>query len=104
MALIVIGFHLFWITVFLIHMVSTTSLWPSRDLHLLHRDLGISMDSLVAIKLKGPVLPPILDPEALLGQGLFKSLGLGSLSIIASREYLYASTSGYHFIIKIVRD
>jgi len=32
------------------------------------------MDSLVAIKLKGPVLPPILDPEALLGQGLFKSL------------------------------
>ena len=45
----------------------------SGDPHLLHRDLGISMGSLVAVEPSGKRLPSRLkNPEALLGRALIQ--------------------------------
>jgi hypothetical protein len=52
------------------------SLWSSRDFHLPHRDLGISMGSWVDFKPSGKGLPSRLKPEALLGiKGWLKTPG-----------------------------
>jgi hypothetical protein len=68
----------------LIHRVLI--LWSSGDFHLPHRDLGISMGSLMAVEPSGTGLPSRLEtPKPYMEAMPRRASASGVLSIIASR-------------------
>jgi hypothetical protein len=62
----------------LIHRDVITSLWPSRDFHLLYKGLRISMGSPVAVVFSGKGLPYRLKARSPSRQSPIQGFGLGS--------------------------
>jgi len=86
--LIVIDINLFVLLCFSIHRDAIASLWLSRDFHLPHRDLGISMGSWVAVEPSGMGLPSMLgSPKPFWAEPSYRASVSGALSIIASRGF-----------------
>ena len=60
----------------------------SRDFHLPHRDLGISMGSWVAVEPSGMGLPSMLkNPKPFWAEPSYRASVSGALGIIASRGF-----------------